>query len=236
MRCVAVIPAYNNASSVADTVRAVAADARVSEVLVIDDGSSDLTSALAAEAGARVVRLRRNSGKGAALEKALSETEGSDVLLMVDADTGKSAAAVVSLLQPIERGEADMVVGVLPAAGSEGGFGVVRDLASFLIRITSGYSARAPLSGQRAIRREVLRACIPLAEGFGIDSALTADAASKGFTIVEQDVEMTHDHRGRSLRGFLHRAHQGVDLVRAFAPRLASPRRRRGGSKPHRPR
>lgn len=232
MRCIAVIPAYNNASSIADTVRALASDPRVSEVLVIDDGSSDLTSARAVEAGARVVRLRRNSGKGAAIEKSLSETEGSDVLLLVDADTGKSAGAVISLLRPIELGQADMVVGVLPPAGSSGGFGLVRDLAALLIRLTSGYSARAPLSGQRAVRREVLRACMPLAEGFGIDSALTSDAAQKGFRIVEQDVDMTHDHRGRSLRGFLHRAHQGLDLLRAFAPRLASPRRRRSGPKP----
>ncbi|HVF12025.1 MAG TPA: glycosyltransferase family 2 protein [Actinomycetota bacterium] len=236
MRCIAVIPAYNNAGSIADTIRALVSDARVSEVLVIDDGSSDLTSARATEAGARVVRLARNSGKGRAMEKAVSETEGSDVVLMVDADTGDSANAVLSLLRPIELGQADMVVGVLPPAGSSGGFGLVRDLASLLIRITSGYSARAPMSGQRAIRREVLRACLPLAEGFAIDAALTSDAAQKGFTIVEQDVDMTHDHRGRSLRGFLHRANQGVDLLRAFTPRLASPRRRRRGPRPHRPR
>lgn len=232
MRCTAVIPAYNNASSIADTVRVLASDPSVNEVLVIDDGSSDLTAAAASEAGARVVRLPRNCGKGAAIEKSLSETEGSDVLLMVDADTGRSALAVISLLGPLELGQADMVVGVLPPAGSSGGFGLVRDLAKLLIRMASGYSTRAPLSGQRAMRREVLRACIPLAEGFGIDAALTSDAANKGFTIVEQEVDMTHDHRGRTLQGFLHRAHQGVDLLRAFAPRLASPRRRRRGPKP----
>ena len=226
MATVAAIPAYTNASTISSTVTALSAQDGIDAVLVVDDGSVDDTPAKAEAAGAQVIRLGSNQGKHAALERGMEEADA-DVLLMVDADTGESAAAAaVTLIAPVASGEADMAVGILPAAGNRGGFGIVRKTASRLVRLASGFDARAPMSGQRALTGEVFEACRPLAFGFGVDAALTADAVSRGFTVIELPVDMTHDHRGRSLAGFLHRGRQGWHLIRCFVPRVAARVRR----------
>jgi len=73
-RASALIPAFNEEDRIAATVRAVSGLRGVSEVIVIDDGSTDKTAGSAAEAGpARVLRLPRNRGKGAALDAGLRE-------------------------------------------------------------------------------------------------------------------------------------------------------------------
>jgi glycosyltransferase involved in cell wall biosynthesis len=226
VHAVAVVPAYNNASSVAATVEALLAEPSVSGVIVVDDGSVDDTASVAEAAGAEVLVMGGNAGKAAALDRGMTHAGAAAAFLMVDADTGESASEVVRLLGPIEADEADMVVGALPSAGGKGGFGIVMKTARRLVRIVSGYEPSAPLSGQRALRREVFERCRPLARGFGVDAALTADAVLAGFRVIEMPVQMTHDHQGRSLRGFLHRGRQGWDLVRAFAPRLLKARRK----------
>lgn len=220
MRVVAVVPAYNSDDSVGETVTALLADPRVAEVIVVDDASRDSTLVRSKEAGARVIPLPRNVGKGAALERGFREAAGADVILTVDADTGRSAAAVLHLIAPVSTGGADLVVGVLPAAGSLGGFGLVRGAASRLIKMGTGFESRAPISGQRAFRPEVLEVSRPLASGFGVDAAMTFEAASRGLRVLEVPVEMTHHHRGRTLAGFRHRARQGWDILKALVPRV----------------
>jgi hypothetical protein len=88
-----------------------------------------------------------------------------------------------------------------------------------MIRRVSGLEMRAPLSGQRAVTAECLRACRPLAGGFGVDSAMVADAARLGFRVAELPVEFEHRSTGRDAAGFLHRARQGRDIFAALAPR-----------------
>lgn len=223
MRVAAVVPAFNNERTIGETVGVLLRDPRIEEVLVIDDGSRDSTADVAAASGAHVVRMTTNRGKGGALSRGLADLVA-DIVLMVDGDTGESASNALSLVDPVVSGEADMVVGILPSAGRAGGFGLVRRVATGLIRFTSGFSSLAPLSGQRAVLMKVLLDCAPLARGFGVDAALTSDAVRAGFRVVEVPVEMSHDHRGRSASGFAHRATQGIHLLRAFLPRLVKKR------------
>ena len=218
MRTIAVIPAFNDGSSVGDTVTSLR-DAGLSEIVVVDDGSTDQTAAMASAAGATVIRSGRNRGKHAALDRGMAESSSADIFLMVDADTGETAAAAIALIAPVESGEVDMAIGVLPSAGRKGGFGTVKNVAAwFLLKIT-GQVFDAPLSGQRALRREVFETCRPLARGFAVDAALTADALRNGFKVREMPVAMDHDHTGRSIAGFVHRGRQGIDVVKAMVPR-----------------
>ncbi len=161
-------------------------------------------------------RLPRNLGKHASLTRGMAAARDASIILMVDADTGGSASAVIDLAEPIKAGAADMVVGLLPSAGKKGGFGIVRDFAGWCIKASSGYSAAAPLSGQRALRREVFERCGLKGRAYGADPRLTSDAVRAGFKVVEQPVNMTHDHKGRKLPGFLHRGRQGLHVARAF--------------------
>jgi hypothetical protein len=218
---VAVVAARNEAATVGATVAALLGLREVDRVLVVDDGSRDATATEARAAGATVLRLPRNRGKGAAVRAAVDVTPDAGVYLLVDGDVGASAAASRSLLQPVIDGDADMTVGVLPAAGKQGGFGLVRDLSGTGAARAAGWRPTAPLSGQRAIRAGVLRD-LDLAPGFGLETALNIDAVRTGARVVEVPVVMEHRHTGRGPRGFGHRAAQGADVLRALWPRLTS--------------
>lgn len=224
---VALVAAYERADTVGDTVaalRGVTGDRSVvDEVVVVDDGSTDGTAASAAAAGARVVRLAGNVGKGGAVAAGIEATPEAGIYLLVDADLGTSAAAATALLAPVLDGTADMVIGVLPSAGRAGGFGLVRSLAGAGIARASGWKPRAPLSGQRAVRAVLLRG-LDLAPRFGLETALSIDAIRAGARVIELDVDLRHRHTGRNLAGFAHRARQGRDVARALWPRVVSRR------------
>ena len=225
-RIVAVVPAKDAAGSIVETVTALAGVAAVSDVLVVDDGSTDATAKKARAAGAWVLTLPENQGKGGAVAAAVAATPETDVYLLVDADTGATASGAAELLGPVLAGEADMTVGVLPSAGGRGGFGTVRRLAAAGIRRgTGGFVATAPLSGQRAVRGPLLRS-LALAPRFGLEVGLTVDAVRAGARVVEVPVVMDHRHTGRSWSGFVHRGRQGADITRALWPRLTSARGR----------
>jgi hypothetical protein len=224
-RVVAIVAAKNGADSVGETVAALRGLAGVDEVLVVDDGSTDATSAVAAQAGAWVLRLPVNVGKGGAVAAGIATSSETDIYLLVDADVGVTAGAAAALLEPLLEGQADLVIGVLPGAGGKGGFGLVRRLAAAGIERACGFVAQAPLSGQRAVRGELLRG-LDLAPRFGLETGFTIDAVRAGARVLEVPVAMDHRHTGRRLAGFVHRGRQGVDISRALWVRLTTARTR----------
>ena len=164
------MPAYGRADTVGETVAALrssTAHGWVVEVVVVDDASTDGTAEAAAAAGARVVRLAENVGKGGAVAAGIDAAPEADVYLLVDADLGSSAASAPALLDPVLDGTADMVIGVPPPAGGRAGFGLVRSLAGAGIARATGWQPKAPLSGQRAVRAALLRS-LELAPRFGL--------------------------------------------------------------------
>ncbi len=217
MTTVALIAAKDAVASVGATVVALSALSGIDEVWVVDDGSTDDTAAQAERSGARVVRLETNVGKGGALAAGVAATPHADMYLLADADLGATAAG----LSPLLSGGADLVVGVLPSAGRRGGFGMVKRFARAGIRRATGFDGVAPLSGQRLIGAEQLRALI-LAPRFGVEVGMTIDVLRAGGAVEERPVEVDHRHTGRSWRGFLHRAKQGRDIAGALVPRMTS--------------
>jgi hypothetical protein len=224
---VALVPAFDRVDSIADTVTALSGVARIERIVVIDDGSTDGTAAAAVAAGAEVVVLPENRGKGGAVAAGVEATPEADVYLLIDADLARTAGAADLLLDPVLAGRADLVIGALPAAGGRGGFGLVRDLAARGIAKACGLQVRAPLSGQRAVRAHLLRD-LESADRFGLEVAMTIDAVRAGARVLEVDVPMDHRHTGRSLRGFAHRGRQGADIVHSLWPRVTTRRQRLG--------
>lgn len=107
-----VIAAYNEAATVARAVADVIDHPELDELIVVDDGSTDTTAALAYAAGARVIRLPANAGKAAAMAAGVAEASG-DILLFLDADvTGLSHEAVTRIIRPVIEGRVDMHVGL----------------------------------------------------------------------------------------------------------------------------
>jgi Glycosyl transferase family 2 len=221
-RVIGLVAARNEEATVARTVKSLLSIPGVDGVVVAVDGSTDATAREALGAGAGVLFRTTHTGKGGAVEAALVRTEA-DVYLLVDADVGDGASQAEALLEPVLKGELDLAIGALPPQPG-GGFGVVRALAGWWIERLTGFRAAEPLSGQRAVRREVLEACRPLAGRFGLETAMTIDALRLGFRVGEVPVEMTHRPTGRGVAGFAHRAGQGLDIVRAVVPRAMGAR------------
>lgn len=114
MRPAIVIPALNEAATIASVVRGVAP---YGQVVVVDDGSTDATGTLAAGAGAVVVSHAAPTGYDGALRAGFAEAaaRGHDVLVSFDADAQFDPADLRRVLEPIARGEARLVLGVRPS-------------------------------------------------------------------------------------------------------------------------
>lgn len=216
-RVLAVVPARNERGRVGPAVRALAALA--SEVVVVDDASTDGTAREAEEAGARVVSLPARRGKGGALAAGIAAAQpaGDDVLLFADADLSSAAAGLGVLVAEVAAGRADVAIAA-PPREAPSGFGLVEGFARWGIRRLTGRELSRPLSGQRAVRAGVL-AGADLGSGFGVETALTIDALRAGYRVVEVPVEFTHARTGRTVAGFVHRARQGRDVAAALASR-----------------
>ncbi|MDX3001467.1 glycosyltransferase [Kribbella solani] len=228
-----VIPAKDEADRIATTVDAVHKIIGVDLVVVVDDGSTDRTAEVAERVGAVVVRHERNRGKAAAMESgaaAVAERDGARPrhLLFLDADLTDTAAAAGPLIEPVQTGRADMTIGTLPAQvradGSKaGGHGFVVRLSRSGIQEAIGWAPEQPLSGQRCLTRAAFDSAVPLAFGFGVETALTIDLGRKGFRILEVPIDVRHRATGTDLRGQLHRAKQYRHVRRALAARSALP-------------
>lgn len=156
-RVAAIIPAYNEESTVADVVLALQTSAYVSEVIVVSDGSTDRTSDVARAAGATVYDVPQNAGKGAAMLHGVTRTDA-PVVAFFDADLiGLTADHVERLVLPVLSGSRVMNVGI-------------RDRGRFVSRLV----ARLPLiGGERVMLRQVVEGVPPeFARGFMVESAL----------------------------------------------------------------
>ena len=205
------VAARDEEPSIAATVTALRERFPDAEVIVADDGSRDATAERAEAAGATVLRLARR-GKGQALSAA-ERAAPPGPLLLVDADLRGDP----SPLLPSNR----LLQGLRVAAFSTrqgGGFGIAKRASRALIRLRSGYVAREPLSGQRALSVQARAAVFPLAPGFGAETRMTIDAVRAGLLVEELELPLEHRATGRDARGFLHRGRQLVDTLLACGP------------------
>lgn len=234
----AVIPAKNEAQLVGRTILAARQIPGVDLIIVVDDGSSDRTAAIAREAGAAVISHRYNRGKAAAMttgavavglvDDARAQTDRAPgtprpiprALLFLDADLADSACGATGLVDLVMAGLADMSIAILPSQHAPGGGrGRVVDLARHGIVTATGWIPTQPLSGIRCLSRPAFDAAAPLAAGWGVETALTIDLLWAGMRVREVRCELFHRVSGEDLAGTLHRAAQYRDVARALAAR-----------------
>jgi glycosyltransferase involved in cell wall biosynthesis len=159
----AVVPALNEAYAIADVVKR--ASEFVDHVIVIDDGSTDDTRTLAAEAGAIVIHHPRRLGVGAAVASGLAKAEeiGATAVVQVDGDGQHDPSFIPRLLAPLGRG-ADVVVGTRFELGFE--MGRVRRLVlAMFARLMSyrlGTRLTDPTSGFRAFSPRAVKVLTPM--------------------------------------------------------------------------
>jgi glycosyltransferase involved in cell wall biosynthesis len=225
----AIVAARNEADQIGATVRALRGAFPGARVWVADDASDDGTAEAALAAGAEVVSRGKPHGKGAnvtaAAEAALSGAVSPHYVLLCDGDLGASAAQLAPLVEAVRQGECDLAVAAF-ASRVGGGFGFALGFARWAIRRRCGLQTDAPISGQRAMRVEVLRATLPFAASYGMEIGMTIDAVRAGYSLREYELDLEHRATGRNLAGFLHRARQLRDFARVYRSR----RQRAAGS------
>ena len=183
-----IIPAYNEAESIAAVVSALAGVARWHEIIVVDDGSEDGTGERAAAAGALVVRHPYNKGNGAAVKTGVRRATGANVLI-VDGDGQHRAVDATRLVGRL--GEFDLVVGAR-SAGTQAtlsrrlGNALLNRLASFL----TGRDIPDLTSGFRAARRECLLEFLHLLpNGFSTPTTTTLAFVKAGYNVAFEPIE-----------------------------------------------
>ena len=207
-----IIPAYNEADKIKDTLENIKGIDEINEIIVVDDGSSDDTSKIASSVESEKLKLftlERNKGKGYALNYGLKiAMEKADIIGFLDGDLGSSSKEVKKLIDPILNNEADVIIAKFPPAKKKGGLGFVKGLAKESVLEMTGKELDATLSGQRLFKKEVLKRFDEIPFGYGVEVGMTIDILKYGYTIKEVLVNMTHSETGRDLKGFIHRGKQ----------------------------
>jgi glycosyltransferase involved in cell wall biosynthesis len=202
-----VVAAYNEAGVIAAVVAGVPREVcgQRTEVLVVDDGSSDDTADVAERAGAVVCRVLRNRGQGAALRLGyrLAGDRGARFIATLDADGQQDPAELELVVAPLVSGEADFVTGSrrLGAAHTTDrvrGTGVV--VFGALITLLTRVRITDPANGLRAMRVEV-PASVTLAERQYQASELLVGAILAGWRVVEVPTTTHQRAAGRTKKG-----------------------------------
>jgi len=191
-----VIPAYNEGRVIGDVVRAVRR--RCSRVLVINDGSTDETRHNAEEAGAIVIDHAVNLGTGASEETGLRAALrlGADLIVTLDADRQHDPSEIPKLLEPILRGEADLVIGsrlLKPEGTMPRTKHLGNTLLTYLTTLLCGTRITDSQSGFRALTREVAEGLSGLPADYSWASEMIAQAHRLGFRIREVPVRTIYD-------------------------------------------
>ena len=215
------IPARDEAATLADTLRALHTIPNLSHLIVADDGSRDSTPDIALALGAELVHASpagKPAGKGHALRHGLIRVRTHRPRRRaprLDADLGYSAAPLATLIAALDE-DIPVSIAAFPPAATKGGFGLVKRFARSAIASRTGYVPSEPLSGQRALLAPALDILPGIAPGFGAEVGMTLDLLAAGIKPLEIPLSLTHRPTGRNLRGFAHRARQGLDVVRAL--------------------
>ena len=177
-----VLPAFEEAEAIGVVVRELRAAAAWREVLVIDDGSADETAAIAAAAGARVIKHPYNKGNGAAVKTGVRQASG-EYVLIIDADGQHSAADALRLVGYL--GEYDLVVGARAGSGhASSARQVGNNLLNWLASYLTGRHIPDLTSGLRAARTSGLREFLHLLpNGFSTPTTTTLSFVKAGYSV-----------------------------------------------------
>lgn len=206
-KVVAAIPAFNECATIGAVVRKSAMFA--DEVVVIDDGSSDGTEAIARSCGARVLRHSENRGKGAAIQTALAyaRNNGVGILVFHDADLQHDPAEIPAVVEPIVRGQADVVIG--KRWGRQNGMPFYRRVGKRVLDHMTAFATRGLFltdsqSGFRALSRSSVEMIRVEANGYGIESEMVVQFTEKGLRVAEVPVSARYDVDGSTYHPLRH--------------------------------
>jgi glycosyltransferase involved in cell wall biosynthesis len=198
----ALIPAFNEADTIGEVVRRLRPI--VAAVTVVDDGSGDGTGARARDAGAEVVTLQANAGKGAAIRAGLAAILATDCthVLLIDGDLQHTPEEAASLIEAARRTGADLVIGerqfdraAMPASRYHANRIGSRALSSFV-----GLPLADTQCGFRLFSARALRPLRLKARGYEIETEMLVKVRRRGGTVAAAPVSAVYNGRPSKLR------------------------------------
>lgn len=192
---VACIPAYNEEKTIAKVL--LKTKKYVDKVIVCDDGSTDMTAAIAEALGAEVVRHERNMGYGAAIISLFRRARamGVDIMVTLDADGQHDPDYVPRLIEPVMRGDADIVIGSRFLA-EEVDIPAYRRIGIKIINWITGHGSKKisdTQSGFRAYSRKAIETILPAEMGMGVSTEILLKAEERGLRIKEVPLKIIYD-------------------------------------------
>jgi glycosyltransferase involved in cell wall biosynthesis len=191
--CVSVlVPAYNERATIGKVLRRVLALPIVKEVIVVDDCSSDGTSdevVAIHDPRIKLIRLPINSGKTAAICRAIDEITG-EVVIIQDADLEYDPSEIPSVVEPILLGKADVVYGsrFLVKRATRVLYyyhALANGVLTTLSNVFSNLNMTDMETGYKAFRAEIIRGIPLTSRGFGMEVEITASISKLGVRIYE---------------------------------------------------
>ncbi len=203
---IAIIPAFNEELAIGSVV--LRTIPFVNHVIVADDGSHDMTSFIAEHAGAEVVRLSKNHGKAYAVMRGFDRARqlGADIVVMLDGDGQHHPEEIPSLIAPILKDDADLVIGSrflndvnsIPAYRKLG-----QKTLNTLTKFASSYKATDSQSGFRALNSAALNGFSIEPSGYDIESVMISYLSDKGFRIIEVPIQCNYAIPNTHKKNFL---------------------------------
>jgi len=195
-----ILPAYNEEVAIGSIVLLTRKYA--DSVIVVDDGSSDRTADVARKAGAEVIVHEVNKGKGRALKTGFTAAValGADIIVTMDSDGQHNPADIPKLVEPILKGEADMVNGSRYLNGLGKNTPAYRRVGQTILdevtNLNSGLHITDSQSGFRAFAASTKGVFRFTAKGMAIESEMLADAGRHGLRITEVEISVRYDVDG----------------------------------------
>ncbi len=197
------IPAFNVERSIAKVV--IHARQYCDQIVVCDDGSSDDTGKIAEALGCKVVKHERNLGYGAAIRTLVdaARADGADVLVTIDSDGQHDPKEIPTLVEPILRGKADLVIGT--RFGLNGADRAIPPFRKFGIRSITWLVERLSKqnisdaqSGLRAYGKYALSCIRPGEQGMGASTEILLTAKANGLRVLEVPCVVKYSNDNKS--------------------------------------
>ncbi len=192
-----VLPAKNEAAILSQLLPRLRAAQPNAEIIVVDDGSTDATKSVCADASVRTVTQPYSMGNGAAIKRGAREAQG-DVLVFMDADGQHDPADIDRLLARLDEGY-DMVVGARNWSGQAGvGRGVANTIYNWLASWITNFAVLDLTSGFRAVRADKFREFLHLLpNGFSYPTTITMAFFRSAYAVAYEPLTV-HQRIGKS--------------------------------------
>ena len=195
MKIIAVIPAYNSAAALSCLLPAV--KARLSDIVVVDDGSTDETSLVSSRGSARIIKHDANRGKGAALKTgfAYALDNGYDLIITLDSDGQHDPGYIPLFLQAYNKTGADLIIG--SRAGNKGNMPRDRRFSNWVTSRILSLLLKKPIEdsqcGYRLISRKLLESISLESEKFELETEMIIKAVRAGIEIEFLPIEVKYE-------------------------------------------